>query len=190
MEKVRPSKSKLGSTAKKVLLLLEGGLALSLTKRPDVYFRIIGRIAKEWQDINREVLYKAIRRLYQSQLIDYKEKEDGTIDLTLTKDGKNKILRYNLDKLTLKRPTKWDKLWRLVIFDIPEDFKNARDAFTSKLTEVGFYPLQKSVFIYPYDCKDEVDFLIEVFGLRPFVRFIVVKEIDIALHLKTKFKLH
>lgn len=190
MEKANSSKLKLGPTAKKILLLLEGGLTLSLTNRPDAHFRIIKGIAKEWQNINREVLYRNIKKLYQSQLIDYKENQDGTVGLTLAKEGKNKVLRYNLDKLTIKKPTKWDKLWRLVIFDIPEDFKSARDAFASKLTEIDFYPLQKSVFIYPYDCKDEIDFLIEVFDLRPFVRFMVVKEIDIALHLKTKFKLN
>lgn len=54
---------------------------------------------------------------------------------------------------------------------------------------VGFYPMQKSVFITPYPCRDEVDFLIEIFDVRPFVRFVVAREIDIGIQLKDMFDL-
>jgi len=173
----------------KIILLLEGGLALSLTNRPDVYFRIIKGISKEWQEINRKTLHEAIRKLYQSKLIDYKENNDNTVTLILTDNGKNKVLCYNLDKIEIKKPTRWDKLWRVVIFDVPESLKKGRNALAAKLKQLGFYPLQKSVFIYPYECKDEINFIVEVFDLRPYVRFIVAKEIDIDLDLKNKFKL-
>jgi len=173
----------------KILLLLEGGLALSLTGRPDVYFRIIKGISKEWQEINRKTLYEAIKKLYQSKLIDYKENNDDTITLVLTDSGKNKVLRYNLDKIEIRKPAQWDKLWRVVIFDIPESFKKGRNALAAKLKQLGFYPLQKSVFIHPYECKDEVDFIVEVFDLGHYVRFLIVKETDIDLDLKNKFKL-
>ncbi len=48
---------------------------------------------------------------------------------------------------------------------------------------------QKSVFISPFECKDEVNFVIEFFNLRPYVRFITATEIDNALHLKNQFGL-
>lgn len=182
-------KFKLGPKTKKALLILGGGVALSLTGRPDVYFRIIKGVSKEWQEINRRTLYEAIRKLYQSKLIDYKENNDGTVSLVLTENGKNKVLRYNLDKMKIKKPVRWDGLWRLVIFDVPESFRQGRDALASKLKQLGFYPLQKSVFIYPYECKNEVDFIVEIFDIRPYVRFMIVKETDIDLDLKNKFKL-
>lgn len=179
----------LGPVQKKILLLLEGGLVLSLTRRPDAYFRVIKKIAKEWKKINELSLRRSIKRLYQSKLIDYREDNDGTIKLILNEKGKNKILKYNLDKIEIKKPMRWDKLWRLVIFDIPEDKNMGRRALVVKLKELGFYPMQKSVFIHPYECQDEINFITEIFDIAPYVRFLRVKDIDIDLDLKSKFNL-
>jgi len=157
---------RMGSMSKKILLLLIGGASLSLTRRPDQYFRIVRKIAKEWKKIN-----------------------DGTVNIVLTDNGKKKILKYDLDKIKVKRPIIWDGIWRLVIFDIPEDERRGRVALVEKLKELGFYPMQKSVFIYPYECKNEIDFITELFDLSPYVRFLRVKNTDIDLDLKNRFRL-
>lgn len=94
-----------------------------------------------------------------------------------------------IDNLKFKKQEKWDGLWRIIIFDIPEKFKKARNALAQKLKSAGAYPLQKSVFVYPYDCKDDIDFIVEFFNLRKYVRFILAKEIDNELHLKKIFNL-
>jgi len=179
----------LGPVSKKILLLLQGGLALSLTNRPDAYFKVVGQIAKEWKKINERNLREAIKRLYQSKLIDYRGNKDGSASLILTDNGKDRILRYAIDKIEIKKPAHWDNLWRMVIFDIPEDKKQGRNALNAKLKELGFYPMQKSVFIHPHECKDEIDFITELFELSPYVRFLRVKDIDIELHLKDIFHL-
>ncbi|MDO8743144.1 MAG: CRISPR-associated endonuclease Cas2 [Candidatus Azambacteria bacterium] len=173
----------------KVLLLIEGGVILGLTRRPDKYFKIVKKISKEWQKINERALRTAIRKLYQSKLIDYKEKSDGTISMTLTDNGKKRAIQYSLDSMEIKKPKQWDRLWRLVIFDIPEEERQGRNALSAKLKELGFYPLQKSVFIHPYECKNEVDFIVELFNLRSYVRLFTVKETDIELDLRSKFNL-
>ncbi len=162
---------------------------MSLTRRPDYYFRIVKKIAKEWRKINERNLRRTIKRLYESKLIDYRENNDGTVSLVVTDNGKSKILKYNLDAITIKKPPSWDKLWRLVIFDIPEKKSKGRVALRTKLKELGFYPMQKSVFIHPYECKDEINFIIEIFGLTPYVRFLRVKDIDVELDLKNRFYL-
>ncbi len=179
----------MGPAAQKVLLLLEGGLVLSLTRRPDHYFRIVKKIAKEWKKINERNLRRTIKRLYESKLIDYRENNDGTVILVVTDSGKSKILKYNLDAITIKKPPSWDKLWRVVIFDIPEEESKGRVALRAKLKELGFYPLQKSVYIHPYECKDEIDFIVEIFDLVSYVRFLRVKDVDIELDLKNRFHL-
>jgi DNA-binding transcriptional regulator PaaX len=188
-DKYKIKNFRMGPTMQKVLLLLEGGLALGLTGHPNSQFRIIKGVAKEWQAINRRVLREAIRNLYKSQMIDYKENNNNTVSLILSDNGKNKILQFNLDKMEIKKPAKWDKIWRMVIFDIPENLKAGRNALSAKLKNLGFYPLQKSVFIFPYECKNEVDFIVEIFNLRPYVRFLIVKETDIDLDLKNHFEL-
>jgi len=180
---------KIGPVMQKVLLLVEGGLILGLTKRPDKYFKVIKKISKEWQKINERSLRTAIQKLYQSKLIDFKEKSDGTVSMTLTDNGKKKIIQFNLDLIEIKKPKQWDRLWRLVIFDIPEEERRGRNALAAKLKELGFYPLQKSVFIHPYECKNEVDFIVELFNLRPYVRLFTIKETDIELDLRSKFNL-
>ena len=123
----------LGPASKKVLLLLEAGLVLSLTRRPDHYFRVLKKASKEWKKINERYLRETIKRLYQSKLIDYKEDKDGTVMLTLSEKGKSRILKYDIDKIEIKKPARWDKLWRLVVFDIPEDKNLGRKALAAKL---------------------------------------------------------
>ncbi len=172
---------------KKVLLLLGGGLALGLTHDPRIFFRIQHGMIREWREINQRALREAIKKLYQSKLVDLKEKENGDIFLVLSENGKKKYLEYNLDTIKVKNPSKWDKMWRVIVFDIPEFKKKGRDALVLKLKQMGFYPMQKSVFIHPFPCKDEVDFISEIFELKPYVRFMLVKEIDIDLHLKNIF---
>ena len=77
----------------------------------------------------------------------------------------------------------------MVVFDIPENKNRGRKALAAKLKELNFYPMQKSVFIHPYECKDEIDFITELFELAPYVRFLRVKDVDIELDLKNKFHL-
>lgn len=182
-------KFKMGPVMQKALILIEGGLILGLTTRPDQCFKIIKKMSKEWRNINERTLRKAIRKLYQSQLVDYKEKNNGMVSLILTDGGKKKYLQYNPDAIKISKPPRWDHLWRLVIFDIPEEKKKGRDALAAKLKGLGFYPVQKSVFIHPYECKNEVDFIVELFDLRPYVRLFIVKETDIELALKDRFGL-
>ncbi len=162
---------------------------MSLTRRPDAYFRVVKNIAKEWRKINERNLRIAIKNLYKSKMVDYKENSDGTVNLVLAEEGKNRILKYNLDKIEIQKPTQWDKLWRLVIFDIPEKKNKGRKALAAKLKELDFYPMQKSVFIHPYECKDEIDFITEMFELAPYVRFLRVKDVGIELDLKERFHL-
>ena len=180
---------RMGPMSKKILLLLIGGASLGLTRRPDAYFRIVRGIAKEWRKINERNLRTAIKNLYKSKLVDYKENTNGTIKIILTEMGRSKILKYDLDKIEIKKPSHWDKLWRLVVFDIPEDKNLGRKALAAKLKELGFYPMQKSVFIHPYECKNEIDFIVEMFELAPYVRFLRVKDVDIELDLKNRFHL-
>ena len=86
-------------------------------------------------------------------------------------------------------PPKWDGYWRIVIFDIPEKFKKARNALGKKIKDLGLFPLQKSVFVYPFDCKDEINFVSEFFRVGKFTQYIVAKELDGEKFLKQHFGL-
>lgn len=179
----------LSPLSQKILLLLIGGLSLGLTRSPNRYFKIIKDMGKAWREINRKQLSDSIRSLYQSRLIDMKENKDGSIKMILTEKGKKRILRYNFEQMEISIPNTWDGKWRLVTFDIPEKFKKARNALRSKLNDLGFLKYQKSIFIYPYECKDEINFVIEFFDIRPFVRYIIVESLDNEPDFKKRFEL-
>lgn len=174
---------------KKVLLLLWGGLALGLSGSPRVYFQILKEMSKGWQEINRQALKRAIKSLYESKLIKEKQNKDGSITLVLTGQGEKKALTYKIDEMKIKKPKVWDKKWKIVLFDIPEKKRKIRDALRDHLKNLGFYEFQKSVFAHPYDCKDEIDYIIEFYNIRKFVRFIVADSLDNELHLKKHFEL-
>ena len=178
-----------GTLKRKILLLLLAGISLGLTKRPDYQWKIIKETSKEWEKINKERLKEIIKEFYQEKLVEYREKPDESIEIVLTEKGKIKALEGKIDELEVKIPKTWDKLWRVVIFDIPEKKKKARDALRRKLKELGFLEFQKSVFIFPYECKDEIEFIVEVFEIRKYVRYLVVKEITNEEELLLKFKL-
>ena len=178
-----------GEVQKKIILLLMAGLALGLSSSPKTSFKIIRDIGKEWKDIEKRALRRAIKGLYESKLVKEKENSDGTITLILTDKGKEKALTYNIDEMEIKKPKQWDKKWRIVLFDIPEKTRKTRDIFRYHLKNLGFYEFQKSVFIHPYDCKDEMEYLIEFYNARKFIRFIVVDSLDNELHLKSRFGL-
>jgi DNA-binding transcriptional regulator PaaX len=180
---------RMGSTRKKVILLLNGGLSLILNNRLDGQFKVIKAINKEWNNINNRTLERAIRNLYLGKMIGCRDNSNGTTSIVLSDKGKNRALLFDIDKIKIKKQEKWDGLWRMVIFDIPENQKMSRDALVGKLKELGFYSLQKSVFLHPYNCQDEIDFIIEIFKLRKYVRFLIVKRTDVDTHLKKIFKL-
>jgi hypothetical protein len=182
-------KVKLGVLGRQILSLLLSGIALGLTVSPRRHFWILDNIPRELKRVKKDYLNNAIRRLYISKLVDIKETQDGKTILVLSEEGKKRMLIYNLETLKLKRQDKWDGYWRIIIFDIPERLKYAREWLSRKLKEIGMYQLQKSVYVYPFECKDELDFVIEYFGLRPYVRFGLLKEIDNELHLRKIFDL-
>lgn len=167
-----------------------GGAALGLTRSPGRYFRILKAIRKEWRAINQDALKKAIRSLYESRMVTTRDNPDGSVTIVLSRQGKSAVqeLTYDVDALQIPKPKQWDGKWRMVMFDIPHDMKKARDAFRFHLRRLGFHPLQKSVFIYPHDCRREIDFLIEFHQVRRFVRYVVAGEVDTEVHLKQIFR--
>ena len=175
--------------SKKVILLLWGGLALGLSGSPKTYFKILKAIGKEWKEIDKQALHRAIKNLYQSKIVDIKEDKEGNVTLILTEKGKQKALKYDLDNISVPKMQKWDKKWRVVLFDIPEKRKKIREALRSHLKQMNFFEFQKSVFVHPFECKDEIDYLIEFYNIRPFVRFMISESIDNELHLKKHFNL-
>lgn len=133
---------------------------------------------KQWEDAKRRGLLRStIKRLERQKLVSWREK-DGELQLTLEEKGKRRVLKYKIDQLSIRETNKWDGLFRIVTFDIPEDKRIAREMFRKKLKELGFQRLQKSVFVIRLPCKDEIDFLRHSLEISPHVLYIVAKDIS------------
>ena len=142
------------------------------------------RIAQELAQKRR--IQEAIKRLREKRLVRHEECGKKTY-IVITKHGRQEVKRFDFENLAIQQPDNWDKRWRLVIFDIPEKFKKGRWALRDKLLELGFYPLQKSVFAYPYDCNDEIDFITRFCDVENFVCYLICgfvgnKEIVLRKH--------
>ncbi|HSA83869.1 MAG TPA: hypothetical protein VLF20_03200 [Patescibacteria group bacterium] len=164
---------------KSLLAVLYGGAVVGLT----LVFPNVGILYKtfkkdQWDEARRRgTLRSAIKRLEKQSLVAWGEM-DGQTRLVLTEDGKKKVLQFEVENLQLKRPTKWDGLWRIIIFDIPENKKLAREIFRKKLKALEFTQLQKSVFVSRFPCKDEIDFLRHILEIAPFVHYVLAKELS------------
>ncbi|MBU4479920.1 hypothetical protein KKG48_00550 [Patescibacteria group bacterium] len=180
---------RLGKNQKKIALFLLGGLSLGLSNNPRKSFEIVSEMYDEFKNFDKNELKRSIKSLYESNVIDCKENSDGTTTIFLSNSGKKKVITYSIDNLEIKKPKKWDGKWRFVLFDIPETQKRLRRVLGGHLKILGFFEFQKSVFAHPYDCKDEIDYMIEHHEAREFVRFIVADSVDNELHLKTFFNL-
>lgn len=132
---------------------------------------------KNWDKIDRRRINEAIKRLNQKKLLELIEK-GGELYIKITDNGKQLIRNFDYDNLELPKSKKWDKKWRLVIFDIFKKQNKERRAFSQKLKDIGFYPLQESVFIYPYDCRDEIDFICEFLSINRYVNYCLVESLD------------
>lgn len=151
-------------------------------------FEIFTEDKKELKMPKSNQAWKVIKKLQKQKHVGFSQK-DGKIIVTITKEGEKELLKYNLEKMKLKKPKRWDSWWRVIIFDIPESKKKAREALRNLLKKMDFYQLQKSVFIHPYECKKEINYIKEVYEISYCVTYLRAKRIDNEEFLKHKFDL-
>ena len=180
---------RIGPVKERILLLLLTGFVLGLSRSPKRYFKIVGEFKKAWKGIKEDNLRYSIKSLYESHLISISKEVDGATTMILSKEGRELAIKYNINQMKISKPLKWDLKWRLVIFDIPEPLFRVRNSLRFHLKKLGFIELQKSVFVYPYPCLNEIEFIIETYNVRKYVRTLVVESIDNELDLKNKFNL-
>jgi len=96
---------------------------------------------------------QTVRRLKLQGMIEY-DPEDEQSPIVLTNNGMRRALKREFYRLFTKE-RRWDHFWRIIMFDIPERRKKRR-TFQYALKSAGFFRLQNSVYVTPYDMKDEI----------------------------------
>jgi PaaX-like protein C-terminal domain. len=113
--------------------------------------------------------------------------ENGKGKLELTKEGKIYLAGLEVKKIKLPTKTNWDGLWRIITFDIPEKLKTNRRRFTRALIFAGMYNLEKSIFVYPHECKEQTVKIAKLFEVEKYIKYIVAKSIEPDFKLKINF---
>jgi hypothetical protein len=134
----------------------------------------------------------AFYSLKRGKYIKILRETDGKIRAELTNKGKKRIKEFHFEGLKISKPRRWDKKWRIVIFDIPvhpKKFDYARKALREKIKELGFFRLQQSVWIYPYPCEDEILLVAEVFEVERYIEIITAERLLHESKLVTFFNL-
>ncbi len=72
---------------------------------------------------------------------------------------------------------------------MPKEKDRIRDIFRLKLREFNFYQLQKSVWIYPYECKKELVFLREILNISSCVKIFTSTDLEAGEEILKHFKL-
>ena len=123
------------------------------------YENMYGWVPSQYKRSNfNHLVWRNLKTGYIEKVI-----KDGRPYLRLTSVGKKRIER-DFPLLAIQKK-KWDKKWRVVVFDIEESSKQTRERFRGKLKELGFGMLQESVFISPYDIAKDFAEFIETLGL-------------------------
>lgn len=98
--------------------------------------------------------------------------------LEITAKGLQHIQKLTLESKGVKHQQKWDGKWRVVISDIPEKDRAIRDFLRIHLYKLGFRQIQKSVFIFPFECSEEINYLCETSGGRQYVKYLIADIIE------------
>lgn len=173
----------------KTILLAVGisGLIITAALFPGLGYALKELQKHKFKKYPTHRINQALRRLEKQELISISE-VNGRVAIKLLEKGKQKIISYNLDNMKLKRG-KWDGYWRVVIFDIPEEKKTARDFLRTKMKQLGFYILQESVLVTPWECRDEIDFIKHYYNVEKNVKLIIAKKFDEEEKVKSYFRL-
>lgn len=144
----------------------------------------------ERKDIDNFKIKRALNSLQKRKIIDIEEIDDEIL-VVVNEKAKSLLLRYSIKELLnykLKKK-KWDKKWRLIAFDVAEEERKKRDFLRRTLKWIGFVQYQKSIFVFPYDCEKEINYLKNILAGKYDIKYIVAENIDDSAKLAKLFNL-
>ena len=185
LEKESKTRSRRANIQKLMLasVAVAGGISVALVA-PGV-LGAMGKLGLIPSARQLEIIKRSRSRLVSRGLLVYQ----GNM-LRLTAKGEQVLRRLELHDFKLRKPKRWDRKWRILIFDIPERRKGLRQKIRYTLKAIGFVRLQDSVWAYPYDCEDLVTLLKADFKVGKDLLYLIVDSLEYDKPLKEYFGLH
>ncbi len=169
------------SLTKEVLQIIGGAVGGLIDFREYIYRPNLFDLYKSRQVKNEEKREEIKEKRRISQMITKLKKSDLIIEdkkkrLMLTKKGWLKLISYPLEMKRSKKK-KSNEIY-IVIFDVPERLKRARNLFRKSLYGLGFDYLQNSVFQTNREQSFKlIRHLVHKCDLSQFVKFIIAKKV-------------
>lgn len=154
-------KFRLGDNEKEIIKLIGlGVLAVSSLALPGLPMALKPFMKSRGENGFKELLEK----LSQKKIVDL-----GGEEVKLTARGRKLLREIELVEIKISKPDKWDGVWHLISYDIPNTQNKDRDHFRSVLKRWDFYQIQASLWVYPYECKEEVAVIAEYLKISDYV---------------------
>lgn len=131
-------------------------------------------------------LSQAMSRLVSRGLV--ARGENGRPELT-EKGKQYAALMDKRGRLQFAKERTWDGRWRIVIFDIWERRREARDRLRTRLQAIGFVKVQDSVWAYPYECEELIAFAKTELKLGKGLLYLIADGIEGDGELRKRFGL-
>jgi len=176
----KTSKEKIILTAKNVLFELynfTGGITQCFSNHSNQ--KAVGNFInyEKWKKDKGYDLLEKFRYLVRKGYIEKYLSAKGETEFKLTEKGIKKVLLDLPELENVKRET-WDKKWRIVVFDVSEKCRKERDYLRALLKHWKFLQLQKSVYVYPFDCLEYINRAKASLNVSPSVQYILADRIE------------
>ncbi|OIN89672.1 hypothetical protein AUJ40_01505 [Candidatus Berkelbacteria bacterium CG1_02_42_45] len=119
-----------------------------------------------------------LESMERRKYIKINRKNDSVV---LTNKGKIKLLENSDENTT-------DGKWRMLSWDIPEDYKVKRQLLCRSIKRIGYKKVQKSLWACPFAKADQVNLIIEELKLQKYIAYLRVDRTDIEKHLYRLFE--
>ncbi|MFZ2299874.1 MAG: hypothetical protein WAW00_01915, partial [Candidatus Moraniibacteriota bacterium] len=127
-------------------IVLPGAVSLALMAPNAVQIiKLFKKMDRKYQTPTH--LRKVVEKMRKQGYLSVK-KYGGEEKVILMDKGRYELLKYKLRERKLQIPKKWDRKWRIIIFDIQETRRLLRDKIREQIQRFGFHKLQQSVWVY------------------------------------------
>jgi len=143
------------------------------------------------KDISIKKVNRVLQNLEKKEII-YLERKGEDVYVHLKDFFRPTILKYSIKAIfdLKKRDQKWQGKWYLVMFDVPEIQRNKRVYLRKFLKQIGFYPYQKSVYVFPYECEKEISLIKKIVEGGKYMSYIIADKIEQEKAAKIYFQLN
>lgn len=176
-----------------LLKIAKAGLfTIAALSGPQFASQVVLKYFKEKSKEAARMRAKKLWELKKRNVISLEQMDDGSIKIILAHKGRQLVRQYQLEDMRIVIPKSWDRTWRMIIYDIPQERHKASRALSSKLRQLGLYQFQKSVWISPYECLAELEFICAIFELpiNEYIFYFAISTIPKEKIVKEFFGLH